>query len=87
MSVNYVSGITSDATIRTTPGFYHGYIVTTATATEKIEIKDGSNVIDTIPASTAAGTQRVLPIPIRTRSDLTVDFAATATGTIVVLFT
>ena len=85
--LNYVAGIAADATVRTSPGFYFGYIVTVATATEKIDIKDGSTVIDTIPAGTAAGTQRVLPHPIRVDGALTVDFAATATGTLTVLHT
>ena len=83
--VNYKS-CTADAEIRATPGFYHGYTVTVVTATAAINILDGSTVIDVIPATTAAGTQRVLPVPIRTSDALSIDFTGAATGTVVVLF-
>lgn len=67
---------------------YYGYTVTTTTATGAINIRRGSvsgQVIDVIPATTAAGTTKQLPNGLAvTGGPIFVEFNGGATGAIVV---
>ena len=87
-AIKYKS-VTADNLVQ--PGFskYHGYLLSAATATAVIEIRAasaaaGGTVIDAIPATTAQGTQRLLPHPIECSTGLFIDF--TGTGTLVILY-
>lgn len=78
---------TTSGVVRGNGGYYHGYIVTTVTATGAINIYDNASaasgtIVDTIPAATAAGTQRILPLPIPMTNGIYADFAGGATGTV-----
>lgn len=74
---------------------YCGYIVTVATATAAINIREAMNssgaeitngpIIDVIPASTAAGSARLLPEPLNGPHGIYVDFNG-ATGTVRLLY-
>lgn len=86
--VRYAS-VTADTQIRAGTTYFAGVIVTAATATGVIEIRDSTSagagtVLLSIPAGTAAGTMYPLPEPIRCDAGVFADF--TGTGTIVVLF-
>lgn len=85
------SAITADALVKTGQCVYRGFTVTTATAVAAIDIRDGTSagggtVIDTIPAATAAGTRVEKVIGVGCDSGLYADYAAGATGTIIVHF-
>lgn len=86
-AVNYRAGLTADTLVKTGYTKYWGFIVTAATATNVIEIKDGTStsgtVVQSIPASTAVG-QYMLSAPIALSNGLFVDF--TGTGTLTLLF-
>lgn len=84
------SAITADTLVKTGACTYRGFRVTAATATAAIEIRDATSagtgiVIDVIPATTAAGT-RVDVAGINCETGIYVDYGASATGTVVVLF-
>lgn len=85
---NYAS-VTADADISTSsPGLLFGVLVTAATATDVIEIRDATaagagTVVLSIPASTAAGTFYDLK-GAKLNTGIYADF--TGTGTIVVLW-
>jgi hypothetical protein len=68
---------------------YHGYTVTTATATAAILIRKGTSasgqIVDSIPASTAAGTTKYLSDGISCEGGLYFDING-ATGTVNVLY-
>lgn len=68
---------------------YHGYIVTTATATAAILIRKGTSasgqIVDSIPASTAAGSTKYLSDGISCEDGLYFDLNG-GTGTVNVLF-
>lgn len=71
-------------------GRYHGYIVTTVTATAALQIRDataagGGTVIDTIPVGTAIGSRGLLPRPIPVESGLVFDLNG-GTGGITLLY-
>lgn len=67
---------------------YHGFVVTTATATADIIIRDGTNtsgrIIDKIPATSAIGSNRSWAFGIACTDGLFIDFNG-ATGTVVFL--
>lgn len=84
------AAITADALVFTGPCIYYGYSVTTATATAAIQVRDavsagGGTVIGTINASTAIG-QYPTTTGVYCETGLYVDYAASATGTVVALF-
>lgn len=88
---NHSAAITADALVKTGQAVYRGFTITTATATALIEIRDGiaaggGVVIDTIPLGTAAGTRVEKTVGIVCETGLYVDYAATATGTLVLHF-
>ena len=70
---------------------YCGYVVTVTTATAAINIREATNssgaeitngpIIDVIPAATAAGAARLLPLPLNGNNGIYMDFGS-ATGTI-----
>ena len=65
---------------------YHGYTVTAATATAAINIRRGTvsgQIIDVIPATTAAGTTKSLGHGLGCDGGIFVDFNG-ATGTLVI---
>jgi hypothetical protein len=69
---------------------YYGCIVTVATATAAVQIRDAvaaaaGTVIDSLAAASAIGTVHLLPHPIQCDTGLTFDLNG-ATGTVVVLF-
>ena len=78
--------LTTSGAVRSSGGWYYGYIVTTATATGAINIYDNTaasgTVIDVIPATTAAGTQRVLAMGVPVSNGIFAEFAGGATGTV-----
>lgn len=85
---NHSAAITADALVKTGQAVYRGFTVTVATATAVIDIRDGvaaagGVVIDTIPAGTAAGTRVEKTVGIVCETGLYVDYAATATGTVI----
>lgn len=84
------AAITADTLVFTGPCVYYGFQVTTATATAAIQIRDGvaaggGVVIGTINAGTAVG-QYPTTTGVYCETGLYVDYAASATGTVVVLF-
>jgi hypothetical protein len=67
---------------------YHGYTVTVVTATAAINIRKGSltgQIVDVIPAATAAGATKTLNKGLAMDAGLFVDFNG-ASGTVVVHF-
>ena len=83
------SAITADALVKSGKCTYRGFTVTVTTATAAIDIRDGTSagggtVIDTIPATTAAGTRVEKIVGINCDSGIYVDYAASATGTVIV---
>ncbi len=77
---------TGDVVITENPALIHHVIVTVATATDIIEIRDASSagtgtVVDTIPAGTAVQTKYEFE-GYKFNTGLVIDFAATATGTV-----
>ncbi len=69
---------------------YYGFIVTTATATAAVQIRDSvaaaaGSVIDTTAAASAVGTTRTLNNPIECTTGLTFDLNG-GTGTLVVMY-
>lgn len=85
------SAITADALVKTGACTYRGFRVTTSTATAAIEIRDATaagagTVIDVIPSGTTAGTRIEPTTGITCETGLYVDYAAGATGTVVILF-
>lgn len=85
-SVNYAA-VDRDTVIADSPCYYHGYIVTTSPA-NICYIRDGQSgtIIDSIPASTAVGTQKVLPAAVRINDQLFFDVVSTESGTLIVLY-
>lgn len=85
----HTAAITSDTQVKSSAGVYYGYIVTTATATAAISIYDNTaesgTVIDVIPASTAVG-KYISPVAITCAQGIYAGYAASATGTIIVLY-
>jgi hypothetical protein len=68
---------------------YYGFNVTVTTATGPINIRKGSasgQIIDVIPAATAAGADFSPSYGIQCDGGLFVEFNGGATGTIVVLY-
>lgn len=67
---------------------YYGYTVTVVTATAAIFIRQGSTtgqIIDVIPASTAAGASKDRSLGIACNAGIFVDFNG-ASGTVVILY-
>lgn len=67
---------------------YYGYTVTVVTATAAIFIRQGSStgqIIDVIPAATAAGASKDRSLGIACTGGLFVDFNG-ASGTVVILY-
>lgn len=66
-------------------GGYGGYTVTAATATAAILIRDGAagTIIDSIPASTAAGTTKALDCALKCTQGVYFDLNG-GTGTVVI---
>lgn len=82
--VNASPSLTASATVGNNNAVYFGYTVTVATATAAILIRQGSGgqIVDTIPAATAAGATKSLANGLAL-SSLYVDFNG-GTGTVVV---
>jgi hypothetical protein len=88
---NHSSAITADALVKTGTAVYRGYTVTAATATANIEIRDATaagagTVIDVIESGSAIGTQVEKSVGINCETGIYVDYGASATGTVVILF-
>ena len=88
---NHSSAINADALVKSGPCVYRGFTITTATATAAIDVRDATSagsgtVIDTIPATTAAGTRIEKTVGVTCETGLYVDYGASATGTVVVMF-
>jgi len=80
--------ITATGQVTNTPAYYWGYTVTTALSAAAVTLQDGitasGDVIDVIPASTAAGTTKTLATPVKCSAGI---FATVAgTGTILFLY-
>jgi hypothetical protein len=84
----YVSpSLTASALVKTGLANYYGYTVIVATATGAINVRDGSvtgQIIDVIPATTAAGATKALPNGLALDDGLFVEFNGGATGTLVI---
>lgn len=86
MKIKPSASLTASAQVGQENAVYHGYTVTVATAVAAINIRKGSltgQIVDVIPATTAAGTTKAYNNGIAMDSGLFVDFA-TGTGTLVV---
>jgi hypothetical protein len=88
---NHSAAITADASVKASPCTYRGFTVLAATATAAIDIRDSTSagagvVIDTIPSGTAAGTRVEKAVGINCETGLYVDYGASATGTVSILF-
>lgn len=75
---------TGTGAVQATPGYYHGYVVTTALSAAAITIYDNASaasgtVIDVIPPSAAAGTRGVLATPVKCDNGVYASFAGTGT--------
>lgn len=75
--------LTGTGAVRAKRGYYHGYIVTVATA-GAVTIYDNASaasgtIIDVIPTSTAAGTRGVLAQPVPVAKGVYASFASTGT--------
>lgn len=83
------TALTANGSVKGVAGAYHGYIVTTATATAAITLYDNTSaagtVIDVIPATTAAGTRGILAQPVPCTNGIYAQFG-TATGTVLFLY-
>lgn len=91
VKANHSAAIAADALVKTGQGTYRGFTVTVVTAVGVIDIRDGvaaggGVIIDTIPTATAAGTRVEKLVGITCETGIFVDFAAGATGTVVVLY-
>lgn len=80
---------TADSLVVRGPCKYYGYIVNVALSAAVCDIRDGvsaggGNVVDTVAASSAAGTRGLLLHPVQFNNGLFIDFAGT--GTITVLY-
>lgn len=88
-SINYHAGITADQLVKSGFTKYWGYIVTVVTATAVINIRNGvtasGEIVEIIPTAKAVG-QYQLNAPIALDDGLFVDYAASATGTLTLLF-
>lgn len=76
---------TTSGIVKSSPGYYTGYVVTTALSAAAITIYDGvtaaGTILDIIPASAAAGTKGSFAQPIRAKTGLYASFAGTGTVT------
>ena len=75
---------TTSGVVQPTPGYYHGYVVTVAIATNPVTIYDNASaasgtVIDVIPTSTAAGAVHSFASPIKCDNGIYASFGGTGT--------
>lgn len=88
----YTSGITADTSVKASRGILYGIIVNVAVAAAAINVLDntaagGGNTIITIPIGAAAGSIiHFGGVGIEFNTGLFIDYLATATGTITVLW-
>jgi len=80
--------LTATGQVSGQPAYYHGYTVTTNLSAAAVTLQDGvtaaGTVIDVIPASTTAGTTKILATPVKCTAGI---FATVAgTGTILFLY-
>jgi hypothetical protein len=80
---------TADVMVNRGPCLYYGWIVNVALSAATCDIRDGvaaggGSIVDTIPASAAAGTRGVLLHPVQMNAGIFIDFAGT--GTITLLY-
>lgn len=81
--------LTASGAVGSNNGVYHGFHVTVTTATGPINIREGSasgQIIDVIPATTAAGTRYYMSDGVAVDSGIFVEFNGGATGSVVILF-
>ncbi len=84
------ASLTASGTVGLNNAVYYGYTVTVVTATGPINIRRGSvsgQIIDVIPAATAAGTTKHLANGLAVGGDVAgifVEFNGGATGTVVI---
>lgn len=83
------ASLTASSAVGLNNAVYHGFIITVATATGAINIRNGSvsgQIVDVIPAGTTAGTRVVIDPGIALDDGIFVEFNGGATGTVVVLY-
>jgi hypothetical protein len=88
MKVYASNSLTASAQVGQSNAVYYGYTVTVVTATAAILIRKKSTtgqIIDVIPAATAAGTSKDRSLGIACDTGLFVDFNG-GTGTVVILY-
>lgn len=81
------ASLTASALVKEGLAVYYGYTVTVATATGPINIRNGSvsgQIVDVIPATTAAGSTKALPNGLSLDDGLFAEFNGGATGTVVI---
>lgn len=79
--------LSASASLGQRSAVYYGYTVTGVTATGPINIRDGSvsgQILDVIPAGTAAGANRSLSYGTQCDDGIFVEFNGGATGTVVI---
>lgn len=90
MKVYASSSLTSGTTqVGSNNAVYYGYTVTVVTAVGPINIRKGSasgQIIDVIPATTAAGATKDYSLGIQMDGGLFVEFNGGATGTVVIRY-
>lgn len=89
--VAHSSALTADTLVKTGQATYRGFTITATTAVAAIDIRDSTaagsgTIIDTIPAATAAGTRVEKQVGVICDTGIYVDYAAGATGTVVILY-
>jgi hypothetical protein len=73
----------------TSTSTYHGYLCTVVTATGVINVRMGSStgqIVDVIPAATAAGARGTIATGAQMTGGIYVEFVGGATGTLTILF-
>lgn len=87
----YGTPVTGDSLVKNGAGICYGVVITTATATAAIDIRDATSagagtVIMTIPATSAVGQAFLLPLGIICNTGIYIDYAVGATGTLVPVY-
>lgn len=85
--VNPSASLAANGTVGQNNALYGGYTVTVATATGPINVRNGTisgQILDVIPASTAAGVTKSLSNPMCVDDGIFVEFNGGATGTVVI---
>lgn len=82
-----VVDVSADSTtVYTGPCVFYGASVNTALSAHALPIQDGTSVLVTFAASTAAGTDKFIPCGVRCNTSLVVDPNDAASGSVTVYY-